>query len=87
MSKMEADDYLDVIARAPFKVYYEGKAKVVSATNKVGDFDILPGHSDLFSILEPGEVVIDTNTESVNFNINNGIMTVRDNQVMLFVNI
>lgn len=84
---MEADDYLDVIARAPFKVYYEGKAKVVSATNKVGDFDILPGHSDLFSILEPGEVVIDTNTESVNFNINNGIMTVRDNQVMLFVNI
>ena len=80
-------DQLYVIARAPFNVYYEGIAKSVSSTNKVGQFDILPGHADFFSILSPGEVIIETSSNPVSFNIANGIITVRDNEVMLFVNI
>jgi F0F1-type ATP synthase epsilon subunit len=79
---------LTVIARAPFHVYYEGTAQAVSAANTVGQFDILPGHADFFSILEPGEVIIDTSTsEPVKFYISNGIVAVRDDEVMLFVNI
>ena len=39
---------LTVIARAPFTVYYEGPASAVSAKNRVGPFDILPGHADFF---------------------------------------
>lgn len=77
---------LEVTARAPFTVYYQGQAQAVSAANRVGPFDILPGHADFFSILSPGEVTITTDGEPVNFSINNGIVTVRDNQVMLFVN-
>lgn len=83
--KTEATE-LTVIARAPFHVYYEGKAQVVSATNNVGPFDILPGHADFFSILDPGEVLIETDTDSINFQAENGIVSVRDNEVMLFVN-
>ena len=37
---------LSVIARAPFQIYYEGEAIAVSAKNRIGDFDILPGHAD-----------------------------------------
>lgn len=77
---------LNVIARAPFDVYYEGQAAVVTAVNKVGRFDILPGHADFFSVLSPGEVLIETGAETVSFMISNGIITVRDNEVMLFVN-
>jgi F0F1-type ATP synthase epsilon subunit len=78
---------LSVIARAPFNVYYEGEADAVSATNKVGRFDILPGHADFFSILKSDEVLIEPGSgkEAVKFMINNGIMTVRDNEVLLFV--
>jgi F0F1-type ATP synthase epsilon subunit len=78
---------LSVIARAPFTVYYEGEAEVISATNKVGRFDILPGHADFFSILKSDEVLIQPGggKEPVSFTINNGIMTVRDNEVLLFV--
>ena len=43
---------LNVIARAPFNVYYEGDADSVTATNRVGEFDILPGHADFFSVLQ-----------------------------------
>lgn len=77
---------LMVIARAPFELYYEGPAKVVSAANKVGQFDVLPGHADFFSMLLPGDVIIDTDKEPVNFSITNGIIAVRDNVVMIFVN-
>lgn len=76
---------ISVIARAPFTVYYEGQADSLSAQNKVGKFDILPGHADFFSMLEPGNVTIITPENTVEFPISNGIVTVRDNEVMLFV--
>jgi F0F1-type ATP synthase epsilon subunit len=83
----QTPETLSVIARAPFNVYYEGKATSVSATNKVGRFDILPGHADFFSILKSDEIIIEPggNADAVTFPINNGIMTVRDNEVLLFV--
>jgi F0F1-type ATP synthase epsilon subunit len=86
MKHSDAPSELTVIARAPFKIYYEGPAQVVSAANAVGEFDILPGHADFFSVLIPGEVMIETSNEPVTFPIHNGIIAVRDNEVMLFVN-
>jgi len=87
MNQSASIPLLKVIARAPFKVYYEGNAESITATNKVGQFDILPDHAEFFSILEAGEVIIETATEPVSFQISNGIITVRDNEVLLFVNI
>jgi F0F1-type ATP synthase epsilon subunit len=77
---------LRVIARSPFTVFYEGEAFGLSAKNPVGNFDILPGHADLFSMLVPCKVVIDIDGEPIEFDITNGIITVRDNSVNLFVN-
>lgn len=86
-SKTPEPKSLDVIARAPFHIYYEGKAKVISAANPVGKFDVLPGHADLFSVLIPGEIAIEPETaDPIIFTIANGIITVRDNRVLLFVN-
>jgi F0F1-type ATP synthase epsilon subunit len=87
VAKTDTPEKLQIIARAPFEVYYEGEADVLSAENPVGEFDILPGHADFFSVLVPGEVIIENGTsEPIKFSINNGMITVRDNNVMLFVN-
>lgn len=84
---MNKQGMLNVIARAPFTVYYEGEATAVSAMNQVGPFDVLPGHADFFSVLEPGQVVVEIpNGEPVSFDINAGIITARNNEVHLFVN-
>jgi F0F1-type ATP synthase epsilon subunit len=80
------DVQLQVIARAPFQVYYEGPARVVSALNRIGKFDVLPGHADFFSVMMPGDVVIETDAETITFPITGGIIGVRDDEVMLFVN-
>ncbi len=77
---------LKVIARAPFEVYYDGPALSLSASNRVGRFDVLPGHADFFSMLSASECVIVTADDEVRFDIHNGIITVRDNEVMLFAN-
>lgn len=86
MSKRE-ESLLSVNAASPFHVFYEGPALAVSAYNKVGPFDVLPGHSAFFSVLQSGEVVIDTGDELVNFTISNGFISVRKNVVELFANI
>ena len=77
---------LKVIARAPFKVYYDGDAYSLSAENKVGAFDILPGHADFFSMLSPCVVTIQTAGEPVEFNAHSGMITVKHDEIMLFVN-
>ncbi len=81
-----SDPLLSVVARSPFHIYYEGPAQVVSATNEVGQFDVLPSHADFFSVMSPGEVSIETESDVLNFVISNGIIAVRDDEVMLFVN-
>jgi F0F1-type ATP synthase epsilon subunit len=86
MKRSLTNELLTITARAPFNVYYEGTAQSISAVNLVGPFDILPGHADFFSVLSPCEIVIETGTEPIQFSITNGIITVRDNEVMLFVN-
>lgn len=77
---------LQVIARAPFRVYYEGPAYLISGANKVGKFDVLPGHADFFSVLVPGGIAIETEAGTVQFPISNGIIAVRNDEAMLFVN-
>lgn len=92
MKHSDKPERLTVIARSPFHVYYEGDADSVSASNRIGDFDVLPGHADFFSMLTPSDIVIDALSgedkaaEPVTFRATNGIITVRNNQVMLFVN-
>lgn len=85
MSEAAKTDQLTVIARAPFHVYYEGPAKAVTATNRIGEFDILPEHADFFSLLKPGEIIIETDKDPVTFTIKKGMLSVRDNEVLLFV--
>lgn len=84
----EAPAELHVIARAPFELYYDGQASSVSALNRIGPFDILPGHADFFSMLRPSTITIEPESgEPVQIDAKNGIITVRDNEVLLFVNI
>lgn len=86
-NRQEIAKRLRVIAREPFGIYYDDEATSVSASNKVGQFDILPGHADFFSILESGDVIIENETKPTVINIKNGIITVQNNEVMLFLNI
>ena len=89
MAKDDNDDIykLKVKLFSPFQVYYQGEAVSVSAVNDVGPFDILAGHSNFFSLLTEGEVIINTGYQNVKVTIPNGVVRVSNNMVTLFVNI
>ena len=86
MSKPDLTAKLNVIARSPFELYYEGESTAVSASNRVGAFDVLPGHADFFSMLVPGEVIIQTNDEPIKIDAKSGIIAIRNNQAYIFIN-
>lgn len=78
---------LEVKLYSQFHVYFEGGAESVSAKNKAGPFDILPGHANFFTLLLPGEVLIMSGGEENTFSVSRGVLQIADNQVKVFVDI
>lgn len=72
----------------PYKVFFEGYAKSVSALNETGAFDILPGHHNFISMLKPCDVGIISPGQPVrNIPISHGLMHVRNNKVIIFLDV
>lgn len=71
----------------PFETFFEGRATSISAINKTGPFDILEDHSNFFTILLPGDVVVRTGQEEKTYPIERGILRVSDNRVTIFSNL
>jgi F0F1-type ATP synthase epsilon subunit len=73
---------------APFKVYFDGEAKSMTAVNKVGPFDILPQHHNFISLLEPSDVIVRSDTkEEFKMHINQGLIHVKADIVRVFIDV
>lgn len=78
---------LAVRVLAPTKKLYDGMAVSITARNKVGQFDVLVGHANFFSLLSESQVVINTGSQNLTFPIGGGLLKVKNNTVTLFVDI
>ena len=72
---------------APFKVYFEGSARSVSAINATGPFDILPRHHNFLCMLVPCELKVQTLDGEKIIKINRALMHVKANHVTVFVDV
>lgn len=72
---------------SPFETYYQGQAYSLSAANKSGPFDILPGHANFLCLLSPGSVEINTPYGKRQYNLVRGIVRVSQDKVVLFTNV
>jgi F0F1-type ATP synthase epsilon subunit len=73
---------------SPFKVYFNGVAKSISAENDTGPFDILPRHHNFITLLNSGEVtVVKRSGEDQKYRIARGVMHVKKNQVIVFLDV
>lgn len=72
---------------SPFKTYFSGPATSVSAENATGPFDILPKHHNFMSILNPGDIVVRTEEGEHKYKIARGIMHVKDNEIVIFLDV
>lgn len=79
--------HMHVKVHAPYKVYFDGPALSISAANQTGPFDILPGHHNFMTLLTPCVVVVRTDREEEKIQIQRGVMHVKANQVIIFLDV
>jgi F0F1-type ATP synthase epsilon subunit len=73
---------------SPFKTYFEGDIESVSAVNDTGPFDILAGHHNFITLLNPCDMTIrvkDKDDEVIK--ITRGIMQVKLHNVIVFLDV
>jgi F0F1-type ATP synthase epsilon subunit len=85
--KLQELKHFKVKIFSPYQTYYEGDATSLSAVNRTGPFDILPGHISFFSLLTGGQVILNTGFQLLEFQIARGILRVSGDQVTLFADV
>ena len=82
-----ANATMHVKVYAPFKVYFDGEAHSVSAVNETGPFDILPRHHNFMTLLSPCVIVVRGMHGDEQITIQRGIMHVKADQVIVFLDV
>lgn len=72
---------------APFKVYFDGTASSISATNDTGPFDVLPQHHNFMTLLNEGDIVVRTEKGEERVKTTRGIMHVKADDVVVFLDV
>jgi ATP synthase, Delta/Epsilon chain, beta-sandwich domain len=73
---------------SPFRTYYDGPAFSISAENVTGPFDILPRHHSFISLLLSCDLIVRTISKGdQKIRISGGIMHVKADQVIVFLDV
>ena len=72
---------------SPFKTYFDDEGYSISAENETGPFDILPHHHNFMTLLKPCEVVVRSPEETRKIRISGGLMHVKADRVIVFLDI
>jgi F0F1-type ATP synthase epsilon subunit len=78
---------MHVRVASPFKTFFDSNALSLSGENATGPFDILPRHHNFISLLNECELAIKTHTGVTKVRISGGIMHVKADQVIVFLNV
>lgn len=79
---------MQIRIQSPFRDYFDGQAFSITAENATGIFDILPRHHSFISLLLPSELIVRTVHEGdLKIRISGGIMHVKADQVIVFLDI
>lgn len=85
---LQSKDKFHLKVYSPFKTYYEGDVTSVSAINDTGPFDILAKHHNFLTLLNPCELIIrSTDHKDEKVTITRGIMQVRADDVVVFLDV
>jgi F0F1-type ATP synthase epsilon subunit len=85
--KKEKRDGIHVRVSSPFRIFFDDMAQSLSGANATGPFDILPHHHNFITLLSEGDLSIRTYTGEVKIRISGGLMHVKADQVIVFLNV
>lgn len=77
---------LNLKIQSPEAVIWEGQARSLSSTNSQGDFDILPGHANMITLIDDKPLkVVDARGHLLEFRLKRGVIYVRNNFVSVYL--
>jgi F0F1-type ATP synthase epsilon subunit len=72
---------------SPFALYFDGVGYSITGENATGPFDILPKHHNFMTLLTPCELVVRSLNGEQKFRISGGLMHVKADKVIVFLDI
>lgn len=72
---------------SPFKIYFDQDGYSITGVNNTGPFDILPHHHNFMTLLDASELLIRTPVGEQRIRIARGIMHVKSDQVIVFLDV
>ena len=72
---------------SPFRIYFNGRAKSISAVNGTGPFDVLPHHHNFITLLNQCDLKLQTASGETTIKISGGVMHVHKNTVTVFLEV
>ncbi|HUC95576.1 MAG TPA: hypothetical protein VMR76_01285 [Candidatus Saccharimonadia bacterium] len=85
--RLASRDKLNIKIYSPFKIYFDGLADSLTAKNETGVFDILPMHHKFITLLEPGNVTINSSHGIQKIAIDKALLHVTNNVVTVFLDV
>lgn len=82
------DETLTVKILSPNQTYFDGPAISLTATNNIGQFDILPQHHNFISLLTTGQIVVKLPSgDSKSLTVSGGLLRIKSNVVTVFLDV
>ena len=75
--------YIELIN--PTKIIYKGEVDTIWLPGIVSPFQVLPNHAPLLSVLDKGTIKIKINDQFKNFDIDGGIVEVKNNKLRVLI--
>lgn len=86
-AKSGSEPVMHIRVSSPFNTYFDEEALSISAENDTGPFDILPRHHNFITLLNNCEIVVRTKRGDFRIQISGGIMHVKADKVIVFLNV
>lgn len=87
INQVDGKPAVELTVYSPFKVYFKGLAFSISGVNDTGPFDILPGHHNFMTLLNMCQLDIDAPKGQESLQISRGIMHVKANKIIVFLDV
>jgi F-type H+-transporting ATPase subunit epsilon len=75
--------YVEIIN--PTKIIYKGEVDTIWLPGIISPFQVLPNHAPLLSVLDQGPIKIKVNGQFKNFDIEGGIVEVKNNKLRVLI--
>ncbi len=63
------------------RVIYQGEAEFVVLPTQMGELGVLPGHTRMFALLEPGDIRVKNEGREQSYSVNKGVVKINPDEV------